>query len=103
MIPKEIIIRLIIEDMRYHQFQMALINAGMDAFNLELDLMGIVANLMGIASEDISDEWLALYYSELQKCESLPVEPLGKNLYALAEACYTSLKDFSRSSDSHGF
>jgi len=35
---------------------------------------------------------MELYVKELGKCESVPMEPLGKNLYSLAEDCYETLK-----------
>ena len=56
--------------------------------------MNIVANLMGISQEDLTDPWMELYVTELSKCEGIPIEPLGQNLYPLAEKCYQALFDF---------
>jgi hypothetical protein len=49
---------------------------------------------MGLKTQKISDSWMDLYFEGLSHCECFSIEPLGKNLYPLAEACYESLKNF---------
>ena len=92
---KEIIIPVIIEDMRFNQYISALRKLGIEVYGFDLDLMSIVADLMAIRREDMTDSWMELYVTELSKCESLPIESLGKNLYLLAEECYETLKSFN--------
>jgi hypothetical protein len=92
---KEIIIPVIIEDMRFNQYISALRKLGIEVYEFDLDLMSIVAKLMGFNYEDMTDSWMELYVTELSKCENVPMEPLGKNLYSLAEECYESLKKFN--------
>ena len=91
---KEITINLIIEDMRFNQQITALRKLDVEVY-FDLDLMNIVANLMGISQENMTDSWMELYVTELSKCESFPIEPLGKNLYGLAEEFYETLKNFN--------
>ena len=92
--PKEIIISLIIEEMRFNQRLAALRKLDVEVY-FDLGLMNIVANLMGISQENITDSWMELYVTELSKCESFPIEPLGKNLYGLAVEFYETLKNFN--------
>ncbi len=87
-----VIIEIIREDMRFNQYISALRKLGIEVYEFDLDLMSIVAKLMGISYEDMTDTWMELYVTELSKCESVPMEPLGKNLYSLAEECYETLK-----------
>ena len=91
---KEITISLIVEEMRFNQQITALRKLDIEVY-FDLGLMNIVANLMGISQEDMTDSWMELYVTELSKSESLPIEPLGKNLYPLAEKCYETLKNFN--------
>lgn len=85
---KDIAINVIVQDMRFNQYLSVLRKLGIEANNFEIELIGIVAKLMGKEEGDISDSWMELYFTELSKCESVPIEPLGKNLYSLAEECY---------------
>jgi hypothetical protein len=62
--------------------------------NFDLELINVVANLMEIKTQEMSDAWLELYFEGISNCECFSIEPLGKNLYPLAEACYESLKNF---------
>ena len=92
---KEIIIEIVVQDMRFNQFIAALRKLGIKVYDFDLDLMSIVADLMAIQSKDMTDSWMELYVSELSKCENIPIEPLGKNLCSLAEECYKSFKNFN--------
>ncbi|MBN1118063.1 MAG: hypothetical protein JXA77_12705 [Bacteroidales bacterium] len=89
------IIELIKEDMRFNQFIAALRKLGIEVYEFDLDLMSIVAKLMKISYDAMTDSWMELYVTELSKSECLPIEPLGKNLYSLAEECYETLKNFN--------
>ncbi len=90
-----IIVEIIKEDMRFNQYIAALRKLGIEVYDFDLDLMSIVADLMEIRREEMTDSWMELYVTELSKCESIPIEPLGKNLYSLAEECFESLKNFN--------
>ncbi len=89
---KDIIIELIKEHMRLNQYIAALRKLGIEALDFDPDLMSIVAKLMKV--KDMTDSWMELYVTELSKCEDVSIEPLGKNLYPLAEECYKTLSEF---------
>ena len=88
---KEEVVHLIKEDMRYNQYIAALRNLGIELYRFDLDLTSLVAKLMG---HEMTNEWIELYVMELYKSESLPIKPLGENLYRLAEECYLKLLNF---------
>jgi hypothetical protein len=90
-----IVIEIIRQDMRFNQYIYALRKLGIEVYDFDLDLMSIVARLMNIEEEDITDAWMELYVKELSKSENVSIEALGKNLYPLAEACYKSLLNFN--------
>jgi hypothetical protein len=92
---KVAIIEIIRQDMRFNQYIFALRKLGIEVYDFDLDLMSIVAKLMNIGEEDMTDAWMELYVMELSTSEQIPIEPLGKNLYPLAEACYYSLLNFN--------
>lgn len=86
---KEIIIELIVQDLRYNQYTAALRKLGIEIYSFELDFVTITMKLLGI--QECTDEWLELYVSFLNRCEEFDMIPLGKNLYPLAEECYNAL------------
>ena len=88
----QVIIEILKQEMRFNQYIFALRKLGIEVYNFELDFVSIVAKLMNV--RDMTDAWMELYVTEISKCESIPIEPLGKNLYPLAEKCYHSLVDF---------
>ena len=79
--------------MRFNQYIAALRKLDIEVY-FNLDLMSIVANLMGIGKEGMTDLWMELYGSTFRKCENVSIEPMGKNLYPLAQECYEALKAF---------
>jgi len=88
---KELIIHLIKEDMRFNQYLAALRKLGIEAYGFDMDLTSLVAALM---KQEMTNDWLAFYVLKLCNTESLPIKPLGMNLYRLAEDCYNSLLDY---------
>ena len=88
-----VIIELIKQDMRFNQYIAALRNLGIEVYDFDLDLMIIVAKLMKVT--EMTDSWMELYVTELSKCENVSIEPLGNNLYPLAEECYNALLEFN--------
>ena len=95
---KDVIIHLIREDMRLHQFMAALRKLGIEVYGLDIDLMSVTGRLLNVKEEDY-DAWMDVYISELSKCERLPVKPLGKNLDPLAERSYKVLSEFTGKSE----
>jgi hypothetical protein len=99
---KVVIIEIIKQDMRFSQYIYALRKLGIEVYDFDLDLMSIVAKLMNIGEEDMTDAWMELYVMELGKCEHFPIEALGKNIYPLAEKCYYALLNFNVSGGIEG-
>jgi hypothetical protein len=93
---KHIIIHTIIQEMRLHQFTRAMNNLGVYVCAHEPDLLPIIAGLMNIKTNNITDEWIEFYVSLINRCEDMPIELQGKNLHVLAEDCYEQLKNFSK-------
>jgi hypothetical protein len=98
----EIIIEIIKQDMRYNQYIAALRKLGIEIYDFDLDLLSIVAKLMKVKDEDMTDSWMELYVTKLSKCENLSIESLGNNLYPLAEESYNALLNFKTNNDEVG-
>lgn len=92
---KDAVIEIIVQNMRFNQYLAALRKLGIEVYDFDLDIMSIVAKLMNIKDEEMTDSWMELYVTELSKSERLPIELLGKNLYSLAKECYETLKNFN--------
>ena len=88
---ENIIIEIIKENMRLHQQVTALGKPGIVSDDLHPQFIPIIARLMQV--ENYADAWVEVYMEKLYQCESLSVEPLGNNLYTLAEVCYQELLD----------
>lgn len=71
----------------------ALRKLGIEVYGFDPDLMSVVGNLLEI-QEEMYDSWLELYITKSGKCENFSIQPLGRNLYPLAEECYKALVDF---------
>jgi len=89
---KDIIIKLLIQDMKHEQ----LIN-GMQQLGFESDMHGtdistIVATLMGIAEDNISEDWMNVYLSFIRKAKEYTISDSGTTLLSLAETCYVFLE-----------
>jgi len=90
---KDLIIRLILQDLRHYQLTAALAKVGLDQDLHDLELMETVADLMGVPLDDKrSDQWGELYFSYLERSPEYEVEELGKALQPLAEECYHVLE-----------
>jgi hypothetical protein len=58
---KHIILELIRQDMRYNQFIGLLNNIGIEIYDFQLELMEIVAQLIDLEEDEITDDWMDLY------------------------------------------
>ena len=93
---KSIIIELIKQDLHFNQYLAALRNLGIELHTFDLNLMSLVARLMGRKKDDLPDDWMDLYVIHLSRSKDIPYDPLGKNLNALARECYYALLNFER-------
>lgn len=85
---KELITNLILQDLRHHQLIAGLHQARLYVDVHDLDIMEIVAQLMGISCERLSDQWSEMYFRFMDRAAEYEVTNRGKALEPLAEECY---------------
>lgn len=89
---KQFVISLIQKDLKHNQLTEGLRHLGLDDAGLHsLDILPIVARLMGISNGDETDRWNNIYISFLDEAHKYPVSDLGEELYPVAEKCYEML------------
>lgn len=90
---KSLILQLLICEMKHEQLLMGLQHAGFDITGRSLDIMDVVAELMGIPYDDLTDEWGMLYVSFMRKVRPWGMDGEEEYLKGYADACYTFLRD----------
>src|SRR5689334_7720044 len=87
---KNIVVRLIIQDMKNYQLLQGLEKLGLSTENglHTSSLLEIIAQLMGIPEQQLSDEWCETYMGFLGQSTRYEITTHGDNLQPLAEACY---------------
>jgi len=88
---KEIIISLIQQDLKHNQLTTGLKNIGLDPGIHSLEIIKIVARLMGIEINNISDQWIETYLNFIEKAHLYKISDLAEELLPLAEECYILL------------
>ncbi len=86
---KNLIIKLIQQDLKHNQLVVGLQKIGLNTDLHNLEIIDIVAHLMGI--KEISNKWLITYVSFLEQSSKFEVSDSGKDLIPLAKACYKQL------------
>lgn len=86
---EKLIVKLIQQDLKHNQLTVGLQKIGLDTNLHDLEIIDVVAQLMGI--KDISNEWLETYISFLEQSSKFEVSDNGKDLTPLAKACYKEL------------
>ncbi|PCJ94926.1 MAG: hypothetical protein COA50_11125 [Flavobacteriaceae bacterium] len=89
---KDLIVQLIQQDLKHSQLTQGLQKLGLNDSGIHcLDLISIVASLMGIPKGKIQDHWAAIYGSFLDEAHKHPISNLAEELKPLAEKCYDML------------
>jgi hypothetical protein len=88
---KNLIIQLLMQDMKHEQLIAALRKLGFESNIHGLKILEIVAGLMGIAEEEISWEWSEGYVNFMSQVRKYKIKGSGKNLLPLARECYKFL------------
>lgn len=88
---KEIILQLLIHDMKHEQLLAGLHRLGFESTLHHTDLSETVAALMGLSEESMPQQWLDTYMAGLKKARNYRVTASGQNLLSLAEGCYELL------------
>ena len=88
---KNLIVLLIQQDLKHNQLVEALWKAGLNANIHALQISDIVASLMGMREEEISDQWTEIYFSFLDQAHCYKISEMAEDLKPLAEECYNTL------------
>lgn len=86
---KNLIIHLLLQDLRHTQLLLLLEKEGRDMEAHYLDIVLVVSRLMG--AEEVSDQFVSLYVWFMDEAANYPVAGRGESLQELAEQCYTML------------
>lgn len=87
----ELVIRLLVQDMKHEQLLNALNKLGFETDRHTLDLFNIIAGLMGIAEDQASWAWSDIYMEYMNKASVHPTTLYAENLVPLAKECYEKL------------
>ena len=94
---KRLIVDLIRQDMKHNQLVLGLEKLGFSGeYFHSLEIIHIVAQLMGIKERNIEDEWYDTYFSFMHKVNQYEIDPKGENLRELAQSCYETLYALTR-------
>jgi len=89
---KDLILQLIQQDLKHHQLTEGLRYLGLDDGGLHsLNILPIVAQLMGIPKRKVNDRWSEVYHSFMAEAHKTPCSTLGKELEPIAAKCYEML------------
>lgn len=90
--PKNLIIHLLVQDMKHEQLINGLTNLGFESQQHTLDIMAVVSGLMHIAPEKLSWHWCDAYMAAIKQARQYPITTDGQNLLPLAEQCFAVLE-----------
>ena len=74
--------------MKHNQLTAGLRQIGLQTELHNLEIMDIVARLMGIPKEQVSNEWSGIYCNYMEKATDFPITELGEELLQPAKECY---------------
>jgi len=88
---KDLIIRLIQQDMKHNQLTGGLQKIGLNVDLHHLEIIEVVIKLMELSTGDASDQWAKTYFSFLEQAAEYEVANNAENLLPLAEECFNLL------------
>jgi hypothetical protein len=93
-----IIVQLIIQDMKNHQLLNGMEKLGFGTENdfHTTNILDIVAQLIGIPKHQLSDDWCQTYMDFIIQAGKYEITSLGENLQPLAEASYAILVSLAK-------
>lgn len=91
LIDRNLIINLILQDLKHNQLTLGLKNIGLDTDLHNLEIIEVVGSLMGLKEEEMSDQWVETYFSFLKQARQFPISYDSEKLKLLAEECYNLL------------
>ncbi|HET6245382.1 MAG: hypothetical protein H0V01_13915 [Bacteroidetes bacterium] len=88
---RKIIIQLIQQDLKHNQLLSGLEKLHLTTEAHPLEIMDVVAEMMGIPTGSASEEWMKIYISFLEEAGQYAITSRGERLLPLAEKCYNLL------------
>lgn len=89
---KDLILQLIQQDLKHNQLTEGLRQIGLDDYGIYcLDIQPMVARLMGIEKEQVSDRWTEIYGSFMDHAHQTKISDRGEELIPVAQKCYEML------------
>jgi hypothetical protein len=88
---RELIVSLIQQDLKHNQLTTGLAKLGLEPDVHSLEIVEVVARLMGVEKGDVSDQWVKTYFSFLDRAHHFKISELAEELKPLAEECYDLL------------
>lgn len=93
---KDLILKLIQQDLKHNQLTEKLRQIGFDDSGLyDLDILSMVVELMNHSNLHERDAWIECYLHSMSQAHLYPVSHKGDELRAFAENCYSQLKELS--------
>ena len=93
---KDLIIRLIQQDLRHHQLLNGLRSSGFSTENHHLEIMEIVAQLMGYMEDEPGRLWMEVYMDYMEQTEHIQGVESAAEIITLSEQCYELLERLGR-------
>jgi len=88
----ELIIELILQDLKHNQLIQGLDRLALDAgYCHYLGILDLVEKLM-VVPDDLMDHFTATYMAFMDRCLEFPITRSGEELRPLANGCYALLK-----------
>ncbi|UTW67959.1 hypothetical protein KFE94_07540 [bacterium SCSIO 12643] len=89
---KDLILQLIQQDLKHNQLTEGLRQIGLDDYGRYcLDIQPMVAQLMGMEKEQVSDRWTEIYGSFMDNAHQTKTSDRGEELIPVAQKCYDML------------
>jgi hypothetical protein len=89
----ELIIELILQDLKHNQLVVGLERLNLDVgYCHYLGILELIQKLMGV-SDGSMDDFSATYMGYMQRCMEYPISQSGEELRELARECYKSLRE----------
>ncbi len=93
----ELIIELILQDLKHNQLILGLDRLNLDAgYCHYLAIMDLVQRLLDVPDE-LAEDFTACYMAFMNRCLEFPISRSGEELRPLAVACYNLLREINKS------
>lgn len=93
---KELVIYLIVQDLKHNILVLGLERMRLSGTEYyDLDIVSVVAKLMGLEKEKITDDWLNVYHKYMLEASKLEINHKVLGIEKVATDCYYSLLELS--------